>query len=665
MSVTSAMYTGISGLTANGEAISVISNNLANSNTIGYKTGRMLFSDALSSSLGNNSQLGHGVKIQAVQNIFSSGSTQNTESGTDLAIQGDSFFVVQQPGGSNYYTRAGAFTFNNSNILTNPDGYQVMGYGINSESGLNNGVLGAIDMTKYASLAPKMTTEVSMVANLDKTQVVPGSAVTAAITTSGNPYNTTSPTATVYDINGVGHTATFTFTPSATAGVMNWSATIADATPAAVNGTATFTAAGAFSSQTGASQSVTINGVTQALNFDLSGMSENVGVATTASNPVGTQTGGAAGATATTALDFTGLLNSVNPPSGSITTTIYDNVAGTFAAHDATTTFTQVDATHWTWSTVFAGADIVAGVDTGIVSGTLSFAADGTTPVFAVTSTNTNPVYSGTASTITFGATAMTGIDLTAGTAPSALADGSAAVAWDPTNPTATSNYSNGMTVYDSQGGAHTVTTYFRKTDTNEWEWHASIDGGTPAWVDGTLTFNKAGILTSQTPAASVAQNITFPGVTTPQAIKFDYGANTTTQYASASTVTSKSQDGYAQGSLTSKTIDSEGYVIGVYSNGESKKVAQIALARFASTDGLQKAGSSLFQETLASGQALLSDASTPGTGSLLTNTLEGSNVDMATEFVKLIQSQRAYSANSKTITTADQMTQEVLGLIR
>jgi flagellar hook protein FlgE len=238
-------------------------------------------------------------------------------------------------------------------------------------------------------------------------------------------------------------------------------------------------------------------------------------------------------------------------------------------------------------------------------------------------------------------------------------------VAWDPNNPSATSNYSTATTIYDSQGNAHTLTTYFRKTGTNDWEWHANIQGGAPAWVDGTLSFNNAGILTSQTPGSTTAQNITFPGVTTPQPINFDFSTNVTTQYASASTVTSKSQDGYAQGSLSKTTIDTEGYVIGVYSNGQSQKLAQIALAKFASTNGLIKAGSTVFQETLASGQALLSDASTPGTGTIQTNSLELSNVDMATEFVKLIQSQRAYSANSKTITTADQMTQEVLALIR
>ncbi|MBI5655745.1 MAG: flagellar hook basal-body protein [Geobacter sp.] len=150
MSITSAMFTGISGLSANGEAISVLGNNISNVNTTGFKSGRMLFSDVLSASVGNNSQIGRGVQIQAVQNNFGQGSFETTENVTDLAIQGDAFFVVQNPGEAMRYTRAGAFSFDENQILVNPDGLQVMGYGINQTTGTSNGVLGAIDKTNFA-----------------------------------------------------------------------------------------------------------------------------------------------------------------------------------------------------------------------------------------------------------------------------------------------------------------------------------------------------------------------------------------------------------------------------------------------------------------------------------------------------------------------------------
>ncbi len=134
MSVTSAMYTGVSGLINNGEAMNVIGNNISNVNTIGFKTGRTLFSDMLSSNIGNNSQIGRGVKIEKVDNVFGQGSLQSTSSVTDLAIQGDGFFVLGAPNSnatvspaSAYYTRAGSFRLDNTGLgLVNPDGYKVL-----------------------------------------------------------------------------------------------------------------------------------------------------------------------------------------------------------------------------------------------------------------------------------------------------------------------------------------------------------------------------------------------------------------------------------------------------------------------------------------------------------------------------------------------------------
>ena len=136
MSITSAMYTGVSGLLANAEGINVIGNNLSNVNTIGFKQSRMLFSDMLSTSVGNNSQIGHGIQIQKVDNVFSQGSLESTTSVTDLAIQGDGFFALGGPGAAAgtaiapanaYYTRSGSFRLDSTGLgLVNPDGYKVL-----------------------------------------------------------------------------------------------------------------------------------------------------------------------------------------------------------------------------------------------------------------------------------------------------------------------------------------------------------------------------------------------------------------------------------------------------------------------------------------------------------------------------------------------------------
>ena len=134
MSITSAMFTGVSGLLNNGEAINVIGNNIANVSTTGFKSSRTLFADMLYSNIGNSSQVGRGMIMQKVDNLFSNGSTQNTSSVTDLALQGGGFFAVKAPTTASpvasqsaaLLTRAGSFHVDKDTYLVNPDGYQVL-----------------------------------------------------------------------------------------------------------------------------------------------------------------------------------------------------------------------------------------------------------------------------------------------------------------------------------------------------------------------------------------------------------------------------------------------------------------------------------------------------------------------------------------------------------
>lgn len=141
MSLTSAMFTGVSGLLNQAEGINVIGNNIANVNTVGFKGSRTLFSDVLSTSVSGGSQMGHGVKLQKIDNMFSQATFENTGSVTDLAIQGDRFFALAAPStsgatavppGDAYYTRAGSFRLDGqatatiAGTLVNPDGYVVL-----------------------------------------------------------------------------------------------------------------------------------------------------------------------------------------------------------------------------------------------------------------------------------------------------------------------------------------------------------------------------------------------------------------------------------------------------------------------------------------------------------------------------------------------------------
>ena len=136
-------------------------------------------------------------------------------------------------------------------------------------------------------------------------------------------------------------------------------------------------------------------------------------------------------------------------------------------------------------------------------------------------------------------------------------------------------------------------------------------------------------------------------------------------QFAGQSNVSSQSQDGYASGDFSGVAIDGTGVVQGLYTNGQKIAMAQLAIAKFRSNDGLGRAGQNLWIETRESGTAAMGTAGSGGRGATSAGALEGSNVDLAEEFVGLIQHQRSFSANSKTITTADEMLQELINIKR
>lgn len=161
MSVTSAMFTGVSGLLNYGEAINVIGNNLANVNTTAFKSSRTLFADMLYANIGNDSQVGRGVTIQKVDTNYTQGSTQNTTNVTDLALQGNGFFAVTPPTigpvatqDAALLTRAGAFHVDKDLFLVNPDGYQVLDTNGDPIQFLNTGAAAATDFAKVASIEP-------------------------------------------------------------------------------------------------------------------------------------------------------------------------------------------------------------------------------------------------------------------------------------------------------------------------------------------------------------------------------------------------------------------------------------------------------------------------------------------------------------------------------
>jgi flagellar hook protein FlgE len=249
------------------------------------------------------------------------------------------------------------------------------------------------------------------------------------------------------------------------------------------------------------------------------------------------------------------------------------------------------------------------------------------------------------------------------------------ALPWDAQNPVATSNYSTSLSAYDSLGNSHVVNVYFQNTGPGAWTYHmlangSEVSGGTPGqnfeFGTGTMTFNTNGALASVTPTGGA---VTFNGASA-QNIALNLGTSIaaggtglggTTQFGSPNDVTSQSQDGYASGDLSGVKVDQSGVVSGVYTNGQTLKVAQIAVAKFQANDGLQNIGQNLWSSTVKSGDPALGTAATGGRGAIVSGSLEQSNVDISTQFVELIAHQQGFQANSKTIQTANQMLGELM----
>jgi flagellar hook protein FlgE len=226
--------------------------------------------------------------------------------------------------------------------------------------------------------------------------------------------------------------------------------------------------------------------------------------------------------------------------------------------------------------------------------------------------------------------------------------------------PATGTQLSTSISAYDGQGVQHTLSYVLSATATpNQWTMDVFIDGSASAAATSTVSFDPAtGALTA--PATS-------PSVTTPWG---PVAVNLTglTQYggqASLQAVTPMTGGGSASGSLQSFTVTPDGSIVGVFSNGLKQTLGQVALATFANPPGLEKAGDSTYRATVNSGTPQVGTAQTGGRGQLTSGALEMSNVDLAQEFTELIIAQRGFQANSRVITTSDQVLQDLVDLKR
>ena len=252
---------------------------------------------------------------------------------------------------------------------------------------------------------------------------------------------------------------------------------------------------------------------------------------------------------------------------------------------------------------------------------------------------------------------------------------------FDVKDPYSSSHYSTGIEIFDSQGNKHLVTLFFNKTADRTWEFKGMADGKEVSGgeegqlsevVTGKLTFTVDGKLETQELTES---KFNFKGgALQDQKIKFSFGdaiaeggkgLDGTKQYGKESDLISWNQNGAQAGTITSLSFSDEGVLTALYSNGEAQDLAQITLAKFENPEALFKVGNNRLKESRDSGTASLGAPGRAGRGKLFAKSLERSTVDLATEFVNLIQNQRGFQANSKTITTTDELLNEVIQLKR
>ena len=248
------------------------------------------------------------------------------------------------------------------------------------------------------------------------------------------------------------------------------------------------------------------------------------------------------------------------------------------------------------------------------------------------------------------------------------------------------------VTVYDSLGTAHIATVTYTQTAPNTWSYSAALPAadfasGVATPVTGTLTFDANGVLQSVTPITPVLSAVPIPVGTAPGDISsiplaftgLTDAANdlnmswnllgsgnlpTVGQVSADSAVTATTQDGFTAGQYQDFAIGADGTVTVSYDNGQKQNVGQLALANVANVQGLEMLGNGDYATTLASGTASVGVSGRAGLGVLQGGALEGSNVNISQEFSNLIIAQRAFEANSKTVTTFDSVTQETINMI-
>ena len=703
------LFSGVSGLQSHQVAMDIESNNISNVNTVGFKYSRANFSDLLAQTksiatapqgqLGgkNPVQVGLGSTVSSTTRIFSQGSIQNSDKNTDVAIQGDGFFIISPDGGNTYkYTRAGDFKFDAGGNFVDNNGFVAQGW-------LRDAETGKVDSTApitNINIAPGLTTpasatqEIALKANLNSGPLVESFSPAYAVASNagtvepaaidgivaidsgdiGIMVNATGEALQLQEGQGVWMSYnTATTTGAAIAGAVagtpmsvtfdlddELNAISDPLTITAVEGATTTESANNIaaainreSATTGIFASVTGDALTLTNKNDSESASHNIVITA--------QTGAGLGAAANsvTALRYNYVDSGANA------------AANQFTTMAQLRSFIQEDARE-----IVSG---IAGGGTNSITvevndaGKLAIKNAGTTGddadmAIAITGYTDLRSASGVVKNVNFTKNmAVLSSNLVAGGTREAFSQSFNAA-----------THSSSIDVFDSLGSKHTIRMEFRKvsvTDSaSQWDLNVSgpngtsFDSGIPPLVNevnGYIKFSNDGSLLDS-PLSSVRFNPNN-GASGGQEINLSFGTigqfDGMTSFDSDSSTSGISQDGYTGGDLVGIRIDQSGTLVGSFSNGRSFGLAQIGMAKFTNNEGLSTEGGNVYNQTANSGDPIIGTAATSGRGFIQSSALEASNVDLSRALTQLIIVQRGFQANGKTITTSDQLLQTLIGL--
>lgn len=651
------LVAGLSGLRVHQQLIDVVGNNLANSNTPGFKSSRTTFAEILTAQLRsasapttsiggtNPQQVGLGVRLGTVDTNMGQGSFQTTGRTFDLAVQGSGFFIVNN-GQQDFYTRAGTFGLDsNSDLVDLKNGFKVR-----SRAGES------INIDTTGLFPPKATETITMKGNLPakvggpKEQILKSALAffegTAASITgsaaSAATFSITQNSTMTLALNG-GAPVTITFDTNYGASVTgaNVIAEInADLTAAGITGlTASYSSSGAAAGKVVLTTTLTGTAAKIKVTDGTSSPASTLGLSTTLTS--GTQTA------ATTATALNSLTdNTVDYVDGdkiNVNGVSKDGIAFSDqfvygASNDGTTVGDLV--TFLNASTALDSSDTTDGATASLSSGFLL---------------------------ITGNAKGESSLSLT-------LADESSntgAVSWPAhsmeidTLGTDQDEVVTSIPVFDEAGLAHNVTlTLKRSLDaTNKWDLTASLSGDDETVTSGTINdieFATNGTLAGIPSTNSIGLTFGSGSTATLYTITLDFGTpggtDGLTHFGDTTTAQAALQDGYSEGALSTISIRSDGVIQGVYTNGQIQDLGELGIATFANPQGLLRTADTLFAKSTNSGDPNVTAGATGNAGSVQSGVLENSNVDVAEEFVKLVEAQRGFQAAAKVIQTTDQM---------